>query len=84
MTAAPVAAAPTAFDEPLEGDDEAACESIAALLTIDEAADKALAKFGREPPDGAKTAASGDEAAAETTLEAKLEPAEAPSGLVCT
>lgn len=61
---------------------------MAALLTIDVAADKALAKFGRDPldEDGLKTAAKGDEAAAATTFEAKLE-AEEPeavlTGRVC-
>lgn len=81
------------FDAPaaplLVGDEElAACATIAALLTIFEAADKALAKFGRDPldEDGANTAANGDEAAAETTLEAKLEadePEAVLTGRVC-
>lgn len=65
-----------------EGDELAACATIA-LFTIELAADKALAKFGRDPLDeGAKTAASGEEAAAETTLEAKFEPEAVPTGLV--
>lgn len=87
VVAAP--AAPVAEDaEPgddwtLDGD---ACESMAALLTMEEAAESALAKFGRDPLDGDRTEANGDEAAAETTLEAKFEADEldpAPIGRVC-
>lgn len=88
LAAAPLAAAVAADEEaPLAtlGDAcEAACDNMAALLTICEAAERALAKLGREPElIGPMMAASGEEAAAETTLEAS--PAGwAPTGLVCT
>lgn len=46
----------------------------AAWATIELAAERALAKFGRDPPgEGAKTAAKGEEAAADIKFEAKLE-----------
>lgn len=46
---------------------------------MEEAADRALAKFGRDPldEDGANTAANGDEAAADTR------PLDPPTGRVC-
>lgn len=75
-------------DEPLD-DELAACDNIAALLTIWPAADRALAKLGLEPAEpGAKMAANGDEAAADMTL-AKLIGLNGlgpdwPAGLVCT
>lgn len=51
------------------------------------AAWRALAKFGRDPPEGgANTEANGDEAAAETMLEAKFEAADCElefTGRVC-
>lgn len=77
-----------AADEPLvavEGPDEAAWATRAALLTMELAADRALARLGLEPPDeGASTAANGDEAAADTTTLARLELDEEPTGRVCT
>lgn len=80
----PEAVAPEPAPEPDEdGEILAACATMAALLTIELAADRALARFGRPPPDGAKTAARGFEAAAETTLEAKFELEPVLTGRVC-
>lgn len=62
----------------LVDDEAAAWPKELAELTIDWAADNALARVGLELLDdeGAKTAAKGDEAAADTTLEARLEAAD--------
>lgn len=66
---AAAAAAPEADDdEPLESE-----PALAAWATIELAADKAPARFGRDPPDGgAIIEANGDEAEAERRFEAKL------------
>lgn len=89
--AAPAAAAGTAAPEDTEADPEVAAGELAAwaswpaALTIDEAALKALERFGLEP-EGARTEAIGELPAAAIRLEAK-EPAEElagpPAGLVC-
>lgn len=64
-------------------EDEAACESMAALLTIWVAVERAPMKLGREPELGARKEASGEEAAADTTLEARFAPADGlPAGRV--
>lgn len=69
-TLLPPAAAELAAPAPVGAEELAAWATKAALLTMEEAADRALAKFGRDPldEDGARTAAKGDEAAAETRL----------------
>lgn len=89
---APGAPLPAAPEPPevlaSELEELAAWESIAAPLTIDEAAERALARFGRDPLEGgARKVAKGEEAAAETMLEAKFEldePGAAPTGRVWT
>lgn len=80
----PVKVEPAAAPDELVGIEElAAWATKAALLTIEEAADRALAKFGRDPldEDGANTAANGEEAAAETRF-AALDAEAAPTGRV--
>lgn len=74
---AAAAAAPLAAELDCEPT-PAACATWLALFTIELAAESALARFGRDPEEeeeaeGTSTAASGEEAAADITLEARLE-----------
>lgn len=95
--ALPVAPEPPALDaadglaaanDDDDEDDEAAllaaCANEAALLTIEVAAEMALAKFGRPlpEPDNGRTDASGDEAAAASMLDAAELDEDEPTGRV--